>query len=340
MKASDLDFPLSESLIADRPVEPRDHCRLLVLHKDGMIEDRYFFDLPDYMERGDILLLNDTRVFPARLTAKKKTGGKVELLLVREIGPLTWEILCRDNYTGSLILSDGSPVHLREGKIAVFEYDGDIIEHLWKIGEMPLPPYIKRRPSERDKEWYQTVFAEKTGSIAAPTAGIHFTPDLIERIRTKGVSVMFITLHVGVGTFRPVRSDNVEDHRMEPEYFEIRKEVLKAIEEAKTSGKKVFSVGTTTTRAVEGLYNKIASVKSNGLSRENGSFRGSTDIFIYPGYRFNVIDALITNFHLPRSTPLFLAAAFVGREKLIDAYRHAISMEYRFFSYGDAMLIV
>lgn len=333
MKTRDFDFSLPESLLAKEPVEPRDHSRLLVLNRQGRIDDRYFFELPDYLEKGDLLLLNNTKVFPARLTGRKITGGKIEFLLLKEIAPLTWEILCRDRFTGYLSLSEGFSVNITDGKIAIFEYDGDLMEKLWKIGEMPLPPYIKRKPDKRDKEWYQTVFAEKIGSIAAPTASLHFTAELIERIRAKGVSVKFITLHVGIGTFRPVKVDDIEDHRMEPEYFEIGKDVIRTIEKTKANKKRIFSVGTTTTRAIEGFF-------THGGDSFNGSIRGVTDIFIYPGYRFKVIDALITNFHLPRSTPLFLTAAFAGKENLMNAYRFAISKKYRFFSYGDAMLIL
>lgn len=333
MRASDFDFSLPESLIANEPVQPRDHCRLLILNREGQIDERYFFHLSDYLEKGDLLLFNNTKVFPARLAGRKKTGGKVEFLLVREIEPFTWEILCRERFTGFLTISKGFSADIKDGRIATIKYDGVLIEKLWQIGEMPLPPYIKRRPDERDKEWYQTVFAERIGSIAAPTAGIHFTPELIEKIRSKGVSVVFITLHVGTGTFRPVKAEDIEDHRMDPEYFEIDKDVLKAIERAKAAGRRVFAVGTTTTRAVEGFF-------THGGEVHNGLIKGMTDIFIYPGYKFKVIDGLITNFHLPRSTPLYLTSALCGRENLMKAYRFAISKRYRFFSYGDAMLIL
>lgn len=334
MKVGDFDFSLPESLIAKEPVEPRDHCRLLVMDRDGRIEGRFFFDLPDYLREGDLLLLNNTKVFPARLTGRKNTGGKIEFLLVREVAPLKWEILCRDRFTGHISISEGFSAHIEDGRIAIFECDGDFIERLWQHGEMPLPPYIKRRPDGRDREWYQTVFAETTGSIAAPTAGIHFTHELIERIKAKGVLVRFVTLHVGIGTFRPVKVEEVEEHRMEPEHFEIGRDVISAIEKTKSAQKKVFAVGTTTTRAVEGFFSGIQG------KAHNGSFKGMTDIFISPGYRFKVIDGLITNFHLPRSTPLFLTSALCGRENLMNAYRFAISREYRFFSYGDAMLIL
>ncbi len=335
MKVSDFDFYFSESFIAKEPVEPRDHCKLLVLNRDGRIEDRHFFDFPDYMEKGDLLILNNTKVFPARLTGRKKTGGKVEFLLVRRKGPRVWEILSRERTTCKLSLSNGLIVNIINGNTAVFEHDGDIMEKLWEIGDMPLPPYIKRRPDERDRDWYQTVYAERTGSIAAPTAGIHFTDDLIKRIRSKGISVMFVTLHVGTGTFKPVRTERIEEHIMEPEYFEIEDAVIKTIEKVKAAQRRVFAVGTTTTRAIEGFFNSCYCEE-----RRNGSIKGVTDIFIYPGYKFKVIDALITNFHLPRSTPLFLAGAFCGRENLLKAYQFAISKGYRFFSYGDAMLIL
>lgn len=334
MRVSDFDFSLPESLIAKEPVEPRDHCRLLIMDGNGKIENGYFFHLLDYLKEGDLLLLNNTKVLPARLTGRKNTSGKIEFLLVREVAPLKWEILCRERFTGPISISEGFSAHIIDGRIATFECDEAFIKKLWQHGEMPLPPYIKRKPYERDKEWYQTVFAEKAGSIAAPTAGIHFTHELIERIRTKGVLVRFITLHVGIGTFRPVRIEDIEEHRMEPEYFEIERDVISAIGKTKATQGRVIAVGTTTTRAVEGFFS------SNIGESYNGSIRGMTDIFIYPGYKFKVIDGLITNFHLPRSTPLFLTSAFCGRENLMNAYRFAISREYRFFSYGDAMLIL
>ncbi|MFN3395927.1 MAG: tRNA preQ1(34) S-adenosylmethionine ribosyltransferase-isomerase QueA [Thermodesulfovibrionales bacterium] len=334
MKVTDFDFSLPETFIAKEPVEPRDRCRLLVLDIKGRIEDRFFFDLPDYLEKGDLLLLNNTKVLPARLTGRKKTGGRVEFLLVKETEPLTWEILCRDRFTGYLYISEGFSAYIKDGKTAVFEYAGNLIDKLWEIGDMPLPPYIKRRPDKRDRDWYQTVFAERIGSIAAPTAGIHFTPELIKKIRSKGVLIGFVTLHVGKGTFKSVKVEDVKDHKMDPEYFEIRRDVIRAIEETKAAHKRVFAVGTTTTRAVEGLFT------SNCRESSNGMVKGVTDIFIYPGYNFKVIDALITNFHLPRSTPLFLTGAFCGRDNLMKAYRFAISKGYRFFSYGDAMLIL
>lgn len=334
MKVTDFDFFLPESFIAKEPVEPRDRCKLLVLSSEGHMEDRYFFNLPDYLEKGDLLLLNNTKVLPVRLTGRKKTGGRVEFLLVKETKPLTWDILCRDRFTGYLYISEGISAYIKDGKTAVFECDGNLIDKLWEIGDMPLPPYIKRRPDERDRDWYQTVFAERIGSIAAPTAGIHFTPDLIEKIRAKEVSIGFVTLHVGIGTFKPVKVEDVEDHRMEPEYFEIGKDVIRTIEETKAAHKRVFAVGTTTTRAVEGFFT------GNCVESSNGVVKGATDIFIYPGYKFKVIDALITNFHLPRSTPLLLTGAFCGRDNLMKAYQFAISKEYRFFSYGDAMLIL
>lgn len=333
MRVSDFDFPFPEHLIAEIPAQPRDHSRLLVLNK-GQIVERRFFHLPEFMEEGDLLLLNNTKVFPARLKGRKKTGGRVEFLLSREIEPSVWEILSKGRFTGTLSISEGFSVYIRDGKIAIFEYEGNIMDKLWEVGEMPLPPYIKRRPDKQDREWYQTVFAERTGSIAAPTAGIHFTPELLEKIQMKGVIVKFLTLHVGVGTFRPVRVEDVEDHRVEPEYFEIERDVIEAIIVTKASRKRVFAVGTTTTRAIEGFWS------NNCVKASNGLIRGMTDLFIYPGYNFKVIDALITNLHLPKSTPLFLTSAFCGRENLLKAYRFAISKNYRFFSYGDAMLIL
>ncbi|GAB4407759.1 MAG: tRNA preQ1(34) S-adenosylmethionine ribosyltransferase-isomerase QueA [Thermodesulfovibrionales bacterium] len=340
MKVTDFDFPLPESLIALKPVIPRDECRLLVLHRDGTVEHRRFRNIGEYLNKGDLLLLNNTKVFPARLVGTKQTGGRIEVLLVREIEPDTWEIMSRERYTGK--------IGFRPEPIAPFTLEGEIfdgkiikfnrmsiMEIIWKIGQMPLPPYIKRKPQEADREWYQTVYAEKPGSIAAPTAGLHFTEGLITELGQKGVLLGSVTLHVGTGTFKPIRVSDVENHVMDEEYFEIDNSLIETIKKVKESGKRVVSVGTTTTRATEGVF----SGRYKG-SNNNGCIKGTTDIFIYPGYRFRVVDSLITNFHLPRSTPLMLTSALAGTWNLLNAYNCAISMGYRFFSYGDAMLII
>jgi S-adenosylmethionine:tRNA ribosyltransferase-isomerase len=361
MKGTDFDFHLPESLIAKRPATPRDSCRLLVLRRDGTLEHRKFFHLPEYLHEGDLLLLNDTKVFPARLTGKKRTGGKIELLVVRETGPDVWEVLTRERYSGRIQISEEFSGELLDGRYLKFhpatEEAGKFREVLWNIGSMPLPPYIKREPEERDREWYQTVYASREGSIAAPTAGLHFTAGLLSAIEAKGVLIRSLTLHVGTGTFRPVRVDDPQEHRMDAEAFEIDRSLPDMIKAVKESGRRLVSVGTTTTRAIEGFLSgrykdcSELSPESGQLHQAtgfafrapnpcHGSFRGETDIFIYPGYRFMAVDSLLTNFHLPGSTPLLLTSALSGAENLLDAYRSAMGMKYRFFSYGDAMLVL
>jgi S-adenosylmethionine:tRNA ribosyltransferase-isomerase len=364
MKVTDFDFDLPESLIALRPAIPRDTSRLLVLRRDGSLEHRSFGCLPEYLSEGDLLIMNNTKVFPARLSGRKQSGGKIDILLVKEIGERVWEVLCRERYTGKVSLSEDLSGELSDGKVMSLTVKkgepSSLMDILWNVGCMPLPPYIKRKPDERDKESYQTVYAERTGSIAAPTAGLHFTDDLLARIKEKGIVIKFLTLHVGTGTFRPVKVENMMDHIMDPELFEIEGDLIETIKRTKRSGKRVISVGTTTTRAIEGFYSGAYKaldtfpVMRNGVkggkdSRDNhplpcggdnGAIHGYTDMFIHPGYRFRTVDSLITNFHLPRSTPLMLTSALRGMTDLLNAYRCAISMKYRFFSYGDAMLIL
>lgn len=357
MKVSDLDFDLPESLIALKPVHPRDICRLLVLHRNGKVENKRFLDLPEYLTEGDLLILNDTRVFPAKLAGKKQTGGKIDMLLTRRMEADTWEILSRDRYTGKVSVSDALSGEVTDGRTIRFTVNGksmadpDVMETLWNIGQMPLPPYIRRDPIDADKKWYQTVYGERGSSIAAPTAGLHFTKELINTLRRKRVIVKFITLNIGTGTFKPVRTEYAEDHIMDSEYFEMDSSIMDSIRETKKSGKRIFSVGTTTTRALEGYANgrykgrnelSVTSHESanSAICNPQSAIRGCTDIFIHPGYEFRVIDSLITNFHLPRSTPLMLTSALSSIKNIMDVYRSAISMEYRFFSYGDAMLIL
>lgn len=336
MKAADFDFSLPDSLIAKKPAEKRDRSNLLVLHRDGKIESRKFHDLAEYLNKGDMLLLNNTMVFPARLIGTKPSGGKVEILLVKEIEPDTWEILSKKKWSGRLSISEGFSAEI-EGGVARFTYSGDFMDNLWRYGDMPLPPYIKRRPEQIDKERYQTIYAEQQGSIAAPTAGLHFTGELIDRIKAKGVNVRYLTLHVGTGTFKMIKTENIEEHSMDSEYFEIDADIVDEVKKTKASGRKVISVGTTTTRAIEAYFsNQLSAVSRQG----NGTISGRTDIFIYPGYKFRAVDSLVTNFHLPRSTPIMLTAAFCGLENLKEAYNTAIDYKYRFFSYGDAMLIL
>ncbi|MEW6107645.1 MAG: tRNA preQ1(34) S-adenosylmethionine ribosyltransferase-isomerase QueA [Nitrospirota bacterium] len=335
MKTADYDYLLPQDLIARRPLEKRDSSRLLVLHKDGHIEHRKFCELPLFLNPGDILLINNSKVFPARLTGRKNTGGKLEILLVRETSPGLWDILSRESYTGDLKFPGNLSAYISDGKTACFENRADLKCYIWEEGKMPLPPYIKREPDETDKQRYQTVYAEIEGSIAAPTAGLHFTNELLAAIASKSVLLRSVTLHVGTGTFKPVRTTEVDSHKMDAEFFEMDSGLIKEIQEARESRKKIFTVGTTTTRALEGYL----SGRCNTFSA-NGAVRGTTDIFIYEGYRFRAVDSLITNFHLPRSTPLMLTAALAGRKNLLKAYESAIAMGYRFFSYGDAMLVL
>lgn len=335
MKITDFEFFLPKELIAKRPLKKRDSSRLLVLHRDGFIEHRRFSDLPEYLNPGDMLLINNTKVFPARLKGQKINGASLEFLLVKEKENNVWEVLSKGKYTGTIKISEELKAELYEGRTAKFTCHGDIMDNIWKYGSMPLPPYIRRPPDEADKESYQTVYAKGEGSIAAPTAGLHFTEELLKNLNSRGVLIRELMLHVGIGTFKPVRTLHLDQHIMESEYFEIEKGIIYEIEKTKASGKRVISVGTTTTRAIEGYMSSNCNVFS-----QNGRLKGTTDIFIYPGYRFSIVDSLVTNFHLPRSTPLMLASAMCGWENLIKAYKEAIAEGYRFLSYGDAMLIL
>lgn len=335
MKTVEYDFFLPERLIAYRPTEERDASRLLVLHRDGRTEHRKFRDLTSFLGAGDMLLLNKTKVFPARLTGFKQGGGRLDILLTGEISPGKWEIMTKGRYTGPLRISEGFTAYIAKGKTALFENPTEINKRIWLEGKMPLPPYIKREADDLDRQRYQTVYAETEGSIAAPTAGLHFTAELLDAIAAKSVLIRHIILHVGTGTFKLIKTEDVEDHVMGRELFEIDPSLPAEIEEVKKRGGRIVAVGTTTTRAVEGYFSGRCKILSS-----NSAICGLTDIFIHEGYRPKAIDALITNFHLPRSTPLMLASVFAGREKLLAAYESAISMGYRFFSYGDAMLVL
>lgn len=345
MKTADFHFELPEGLIAMRPAPVRDRSKLLVLRRDGPMEHKLFVDIRDYFEGGDLLILNNTMVLPVRLIGSKPSGGKIDLILVREDAGGAWEVLCKGRYQGPLSFQGGVEAELfempgSEGEMRRLRFSStggkDIAEILEQCGSMPLPPYIKRIPDEDDIQRYQTVYAERCGSIAAPTAGLHFTEELLESLLIKGVSVRMLTLHVGPGTFKPIKTAHVSDHVMQAEYFEIEASLLAEIDHRKRAGKRVITVGTTATRAVEGFLSGRYQAGGNG----DGIIRGSTDIFIHPGYEFRAVDALLTNFHLPCSTPLMLASAFCGFRKLKEAYYEAISEGYRFFSYGDAMLIL
>ncbi len=366
MKTADFDFDLPQELIALRPSEKRDYSQLLILHRDGSVEHKRFFDILDYLEEGDMILMNNTKVFPARLIGKRTGDRTVDILLVRETADKAiWEILCKGPCDGPVtVLGDiNAEIETRcSGKQnGVKRYlripENNVIklnDLVWQYGYMPLPPYIKRMPEDADRERYQTVYAEKQGSIAAPTAGLHFTDDLILKMQNKGVFVRFLTLHVGTGTFKPVRAESLEDHNMDPEYFEMDQSIIQELRQVKKSGRKVVAVGTTTTRTLEGLasgecmiFNELnvssRPLVNNGLPEtvsRSSVVKGSTDIFICPGYSFKTVDCLITNFHLPRSTPLMLVSALSDFGKIAKAYKEAIAKDYRFFSYGDAMLIL
>jgi len=333
------DYRLAPDRVAQYPVEPRDASRLLVLDRaTRRWEDRKFVDLPDLLRPGDCLVVNDSRVIPARLRGRLENGNPVELLFLREVTRSRWEALARPAKRCSV----GATLEVGGGLIArvvesmsdgrrLIDLQGGSVEALLEHhGLPPLPPYIRRPAEPPDRERYQTVYARHEGSVAAPTAGLHFTEELLERLSARGVEVRGLTLHVGPGTFRPIRRARVEEHRMEPERLEIPEATASAVNRARAEGRRVIAVGTTTTRALEGAAAEDDRVRPGS---------GATDLFIAPGYRFRAVDALLTNFHLPRSTLLVLVSAFAGRELILDAYRHALLAGYRFYSYGDAMLI-
>lgn len=342
MKLSDFDYYLPTELIAQKPLEPRDKSRLFVLPKNQKSCHKTFSDIIEYLEEGDVLVLNNSKVFPARLFGKKKTGGKVEILLNHEIEPGLWEAIGKGLKAGSMIFFDNSrltaTVEERKGEFAKvrFSQSGEyFFKEIEVIGNIPLPPYIHRSDTLEDKNDYQTVFAKERGSAAAPTAGLHFTPELLDQIRARGVVIKELTLHVGLGTFLPVKTENILEHQMHEEFFSVQSDVVKSINDAKSMKKRIFAVGTTTTRVLEYIF-KL----SDDAVLENKTYVGSTDIFIYPGFEFKCIDGLITNFHLPKSTLLMLVSAFAGKENILSAYKEAVDKKYRFFSYGDAMLIM
>ncbi|MGW8015236.1 tRNA preQ1(34) S-adenosylmethionine ribosyltransferase-isomerase QueA [Staphylococcus xylosus] len=335
------DYHLPESLIAQTPLKNRDESRLLILgRQSGDIEHQHFKDVINYLESGDTLVLNDTRVMPARLFGlKEETGAKVEMLMLTQIEGNDWEVLLkpakRIKIGNRLTFGEGKIVAecIKEldqgGRIMRLHYDGILQERLDELGEMPLPPYIKERLDDQDR--YQTVYAKASGSAAAPTAGLHFTDELLANIRDKGVNIAFITLHVGLGTFRPVSVDNIDDHEMHSEYYQMDSETADLLNETKERGNRIISVGTTSTRTLETIMQSNDKFVSQS---------GWTDIFIFPGFTFKAIDGLITNFHLPKSTLVMLVSAFSSRDNILNAYNQAVSLEYRFFSFGDAMLII
>ena len=339
MKTRDFWYHLPEELIAQTPLSQRDSSRLLVLDKEsGRVEHKYFYDVLDYLKPGDCLVMNDSRVLPARLLGNRPTGGAVELLLLKDLGDKRWECLAKPGRK----LQKGQEVIFGDGKlkatvtevkddgnrIVEFQYEGIFLEVLEQLGKMPLPPYIKEEL--QDKERYQTVYSRETGSAAAPTAGLHFTNELLEQIRKKGIQTAFITLHVGLGTFRPVKAEDINDHHMHAELCIMSRETAELLNTTKQAGGRIICVGTTSCRTLESLVN------------DDGSFEAKskwTEIFIYPGYKFKAMNGLITNFHLPESTLVMLVSAFAGREHILSAYEQAVQERYRFFSFGDAMFI-
>ena len=339
MKVTEFDYDLPEELIAQVPIKKRDESRLMVLdRKNKTIEHKKFKDIIEYLEPGDVLVRNNTKVIPARLYGNKETGAKVEFLLLNNIEGDIWECIVRPgnklHIGAKVIFGDGllkaEILDTMEGgtRKVKFFYDGIFNEILDKIGLMPLPPYIHE--SLKDNDRYQTVYAKYEGSAAAPTAGLHFTDELLKKLEEKGVIIANVTLHVGIGTFRPVKEENVEEHKMHTEHFYIKKEKKKKINNAKTKGKRVIAVGTTSCRVLETIADE------NGMVKET---EGDTGIYIYPGYKFKCLDGLITNFHLPQSTLLMLVSALAGKEYIMEAYKEAVKEKYRFFSFGDAMFI-
>ena len=340
MKLSEFDYNLPEELIAQTPLQKRDTSRLMVLNrKERTIEDKHFYDILDYLHASDILVRNNTKVIPARLYGtKEETNGHVEVLLLKDLGNNVWECLvgnARIVKMGTIItFGDGSLkakcIYIGEEGIRHFEmiYDGIFYEILNHLGTMPLPPYIKEKLEDSSR--YQTVYAKIEGSAAAPTAGLHFTDEILQKVQEKGVEILDVTLHVGLGTFRPVKVDDVLEHHMHSEFYMIDEETAQKLNTAKANGQRIISVGTTSTRTLEANYKKYGQFKAT---------QESTDIFIYPGYQFEAIDALITNFHLPKSTLVMLVSAFADKEFIMKAYHHAVEEKYRFFSFGDCMFI-
>ena len=339
VRTQDFYYDLPEELIAQTPLQQRDTSRLLALNKvTGELEHRHFYDILDYLQPGDCLVMNNSRVLPARLLGHRPTGGAVEVLLLRDLGNKKWECLCkpgRKMQVGHEVLFGNGELsavvtEVKEdgNRVVEFRYEGIFLEVLERLGKMPLPPYIKAELA--DQERYQTVYSKETGSAAAPTAGLHFTNELLEKIRGKGVRTAFVTLHVGLGTFRPVKAENIHEHHMHSELCMISQETAEILNETKKQGGRIVCVGTTSCRTLE------------SLAKEDGTFEAGskwTEIFIYPGYTFKAMDALITNFHLPESTLVMLVSAFAGREHVLSAYETAVKERYRFFSFGDAMYI-
>jgi len=341
MKVSEFDYELPEELIAQEPIYPRDHSRLMVVdRKNFKIEHKRFYNLIEYLQPGDVLVLNDTKVIPARLFGRKKdTGALIEIVLLKRLTNTDWEVLVKPGRRvkdGTVITFPGEDMYAVSiskteagGRVLRFEFQGVFEEILNRLGKMPLPPYIKKEL--KDQSRYQTVYAKEEGSAAAPTAGLHFTEELLQRIKQKGIEICYITLHVGLGTFRPVKTEELEDHNMHEEYYEVSVEAATCLKNAQKEGRRIIAVGTTTVRTLESVAKKYGEIRA---------CKGFTDIFIYPGFNFQVINGLVTNFHLPKSTLIMLVSAFLSKEKTLEAYKIAVQEKYRFFSFGDAMLII
>ena len=357
MRIEDFDYELPEELIAQTPLAERDKCRLMVLDRArGTVEHHHFYDILNYVNPGDCLVLNDSRVIPARLYGTKEgTGAHIELLLIKRIEGDKWECMVRPGKRlhegNTVILADEFKAHMlgihdadNGTRLVEFEYSGIFMERLEEIGSMPLPPYITRPAEDSDKEMYQTVYSRIDGSVAAPTAGLHFTEELLQKAKDKGVRIAYVTLHVGIGTFRPVKVENIEDHKMHFEECSIDEENAAIINDTIENGGRIISVGTTSTRTLESMagmpLQPFKGEQSSAKAFRVRSGNTSTGIFIYPGYEFKIVDSLITNFHLPKSTLLMLISALYDREKILEAYEEAVKEKYRFFSYGDAMLII
>ena len=339
MKTSDFDYNLPPELIAQTPVYPRDSSRLLVFDREkDKIEHKHFYDIIDYLKEGDVLVRNNTKVLPARMFAYTKNGGKVEVLLLKRFNLDEWEVLVKPGkkakpgvtltFNEELSLEVLGTIEESGSRRVKFIYDGVFEDVISRIGEMPLPPYITEKLKDQNR--YQTVYAKVDGSAAAPTAGLHFTDELIEKIKAKGVQIVDVLLHVGLGTFRPVKVDDVTNHHMHSEYYEISKESAEIINKAKSEGRRIIAVGTTSVRTLESASNQNGTIRAE---------KGDTEIFIYPPYKFKCVDALITNFHLPKSTLLMLVSSLSTREKILDLYNTAVKEKYRFFSFGDSMFI-
>ena len=329
MKLAHFDYVLPKELIAQYPLKARDSARLLVLNRrTGAIEHRIFKDITDYLNKDDLIVLNNTKVLPCRLKGHRLTGGKVEILLLRHKAQTAFQVLLKPGR-----IKCGEKIIFNAGKIyGIVSAKGEVsfnvkdAEEVYGLGVMPLPPYIKREPLQEDNIYYQTVYAQEEGAVASPTAGLHFTEELMRKVRSCGTNLAYITLHVGYGTFRPVKTDDITQHKMEPEYYKIPQGTITLVEEAQRNKKRIFAVGTTSLRALEAYA--------------SGTKEGCTDLFIYPGYKFNIVDCLLTNFHLPRTTLFMLVCAFASKGLARKAYKEAIDKKYRFYSYGDAMLVI